>query len=227
MTFEYVKTTIAKQFALHDFFDKANDTAARLCLLDSLSSKLYEQIIDRLPEDTPTFHHASMLLLQLLISDSPHRFADIKKKLLAIRPQDYPGQDISAMCLEVTKHYRSLLTAGAGVFDLHDTEKLIDAFALADGDYRYRKSIVDRQINLDSALQHIWFTSDCDKSLKYLRAQNVDVKSICTLAEDQYCLAWSNHSRGLNAPRPARLPYSLGREWIWMISVINKRLICV
>ena len=161
--------------------------------MDSLGSELYEQIVDRLPDDIPTFHHAWMLLLQLLTSDSPHRFADIKKKLLAICPQDYPGQDISAMCLDVKKHYRSLLTAGAGVFDLNDTEKIIDAFALADGDDRYRKRIVDKETDLDTALQFIRFMSDYDASLKHLCSQNVDVESICTLAEDQYRLALSNH----------------------------------
>ena len=216
VTYDYVKQAIVKQYEKYDFYDEANDTAARLCLLDSLGSELYEQIVDRLPDDNPTFHHTWMLLLQLLTSDSPHRFADIKKKLLAIRPQDYPGQDISAMCLDVKKHYRSLLTAGAGVFGLNDTEKIIDAFALADGDDRYRKRIVDKQTDLDTALQFIRFMSDYDASLKHLRSHNVDVESICTLAEDQYRLALSNHRwmPALHTPDAKKPPETFSRTQI-------------
>ena len=69
-TQEHACTAATNQSEHYDPYDKSNNQAAHLFLLDSLDPHLQQSIEDRAPPENFTFIHAWMLFIQVLCSDS-------------------------------------------------------------------------------------------------------------------------------------------------------------
>ena len=107
----------------------------------------------------------------------------MKHELENTKPQQYPGQNIANMSLDVTYHCQALTTAG--IWDHQLCLNILSTFLLADGDEMYCHSLITMKATLEDKLKKVRFmehvagtTHLCSKGLTYT--------DICDLAETQY-----------------------------------------
>ena len=97
----YVKTAVEEHCKLYDAFDCSNDHSACYALLDSLDISFKQYIRDHLHDD---FYLLIiwMQVIKALQRNSLKHFKAMKCELENIKPQQYPGQNVTDMSLDVT-----------------------------------------------------------------------------------------------------------------------------
>ena len=167
-----------------DSFDKINDRAARLYLLDSLDPELSLQIEEKL-EPKDGFTVAWLQLLRSIQSTSVERFEGLKEQIKNRRPQQYPGQDIEKLAADFRRSADELDSAGQ--YDHNLTLKMLSIFLLAggEGNEEFRHPLWNLKANLDNALLEIAY-KDKTTANEYMRSNNLTYKHVCEQVEDRY-----------------------------------------
>ena len=203
-TVDAAKTLGPKQAASYDQYDKSNDRAARLALLDSLDAPLRQELEERMP-DEPLFPILWMMLIQIIQSDSMGKFARLEAELKTLTPQQFSGQNIAEMALAITTRASALHTAG--LFNHQLNSLILKSFLAADGNDAYKFELMKLQSELTAALKEERFMSDKTAAGVFLASKRLDFRSICQLAEDKYREAigdgvWppSRHNKDSKAP---------------------------
>ena len=97
---DVVKLAAPVQAAKYDLYDRANDRAAHLALVDCFDNALCLEIEERLPDD-PTFHILWMMLVHIVQSDSMGKFTQMTNKIKQQTPQMYACQKTAKMALAI------------------------------------------------------------------------------------------------------------------------------
>ena len=125
-----VKTAIEEQNKLYNSYDHSNDCSACHVLLDRLDISFKQDIENCLPNDFCLLI-VWMQVIKALQSDSLECFKAMKCEFESIKPQQYPGQNIADMSLDMTYHCQALTTAG--VWNHQLCSSIPSTFLLADG----------------------------------------------------------------------------------------------
>ena len=182
-TTELVKIEAPKQAANYDAYDRANDRAARLALVDCFDDALRLEIEERIPEE-PTFHMLWMLLIQIIQSDSMGKFTQMTNEIKQQKPQMYAGQNIAEMALAISTRATALSTAG--LYDLQLNGTILKAFLMADGNDEYKFELMKTQSLLTAALKEVRFMPDKLAASTYLSNLDLGHVQLCALAESKY-----------------------------------------
>ena len=70
----------------------------------------------------------------------------MKHELENIKPQQYPGQNVADMLLDMTYHCQALTTDG--IWDHQLCLSILSTFLLADGDELYHHSLITMKVTL-------------------------------------------------------------------------------
>ena len=97
-TTNVVKLAAPVQAAKYDSYDRANDHAAHLALVDCFDDALHLEIEECLPDD-PTFHILWMMLVQIVQSDLMGKVTQMTNEIKQQTPQMYAGQSIHCWSL--------------------------------------------------------------------------------------------------------------------------------
>jgi hypothetical protein len=143
---------------MFDVYDKANDKAAKVFLLDSLSKDLKEHLKLSL-ESTFSFAVVWMRLVGLVTSTLVEKWDAIKKHVRARLPSQYPGEDIILLSRDFQKDAVQLTTAG--YYDHHLTSDMLRIFLLSGGQSsqgeEFRHPLRNMYIDLETALKEVTF----------------------------------------------------------------------
>ena len=150
----YVKSAVEEQHKLYDSYDHLNNHSACYTLLDSLDISFKKHIKDHLP-DNFCFPLVWMQVIKALQSSSLKCFKTMKCKLESIKLQQYQGQNITDMLLDVTYHCQGLTTAG--IWDHQLCSSILSAFLLANGDEMYHHSLITMKSTLEDKLKKVRF----------------------------------------------------------------------
>ena len=121
----YIKTAIKEQHKCYDSY--GNDHSACYTLLNSLDETFKKYVEDCLSPDFCLLI-VWMQVINALQSDSHEHFKTMKCELENIKPQQYLGQNIADMLLDITYHCQALTTAG--VWDRQLCWSILSAFLL-------------------------------------------------------------------------------------------------
>ena len=146
----YVKTAVEEQHKLYDYYNCSMDRSACYALLDSLDKMFKKYIKDCLPNN-----FCFQSCHQGPASDSLKHFKTMEHELENNRPQQYPGQDIANMSLDMTYHCQALTTAG--IWNHQLCLSILSAFLLADGDQLYCHSLITMKATLEDELKKVRF----------------------------------------------------------------------
>ena len=192
-----VNSQVAPQLLLYDVYDKNNDEAAQFFLLDSLEPDLKKEVRD-LMDQGEAFPTTFLRLIQLIRSTSIDRFENLKHRIKARKATQYPGQNLTLMAADLRADAKELDIAGH--YDHSLTLHMLDAFLEAGGsnneDYRYDLRVIKATLN--DALKKIGYLTK-DAAQKYMAAQKLTYRDICTLASEKY-----RNQADLNRWPPAR-----------------------
>ena len=97
-TTNVVELAAPMQATKYDLYDRANDHATRLALVDCFDYALHLEIKEHLPND-PTFHIVWMMLVQIIQSDLMGKFTQMMNKIKQQTPQMYAGQNIGTIMI--------------------------------------------------------------------------------------------------------------------------------
>ena len=160
----YVKTAIKDQHKLYNSYNHSNDRGAHYILLDrndqgacyilldSLDTTFKMYVEAHLPDDF-CFLLIWMQVIKALQSDSLKHFKTMKHELENIRPQQYAGQNIADMSLDVTNHCQALTTGG--VWDHQLCLSILSTFLLAADDEMYHHSVITMKPTLEDELKKV------------------------------------------------------------------------
>ena len=107
-----------------------------------------------LPDDFG-FPFIWMQVIKALQSNSLKCFETMKCKLENIKLQQYPGQNVTDMSLDVTYNCQALTTAGVSDHQLYSS--ILSAFLLANGDEMYNHSLISMKATLEDKLKKVRF----------------------------------------------------------------------
>ena len=182
-TTDVVKLAAPLQATKYELYDRANDCATCLALVDCFDNALHLEIEERLPDD-PTFHIVWMMLLQTIQSDSMGKFTQMKNEIKQQTPQIYASQNIAEMALTISTHATTLSTAGLYNLQLNGT--ILKAFLLTDGNDEYRFELMKTQSQLTDALKQVRFMADKHAASAFLTNLGLGHTQLCALAERKY-----------------------------------------
>ena len=182
-TTDVVKFAAPVQAAKYNLYDRANDRAARLALVDCFDNALCLEIEERLPDD-PTFHIVWMMLVQIIQSDSMGKFTKMMNKIKQQTPQMYAGQKIAEMALAISTHATALSTAG--LYDLQLNRTILKVFLLVDGNDEYWFELMKMQFQLTAALKQVRFMADKHVASAFLTNLGLGHTQLCALAQGKY-----------------------------------------
>jgi hypothetical protein len=173
-----------EQIKLYDSYDRANDASARKFLLASIASPLSSQILERLDDDS-TFTDVWLEFIKSIQSTSVERFEDIRNKIKARLPSQYPGENIESMASDFRRDARELIDAGQ--YDHNLTLNMTKQFLLAGGDMNenYKSEIRTMSKALGKALLLIAHM-DKEAADKYMRDHDFTYMDSCRVAEGEY-----------------------------------------
>ena len=190
----YVKTAIEEQQKLYDSYNCSNDHSASYALLDSLDISFKRYVKDHLPDDF-CFPLVWMQVIKALQSDSLECFKTIKCELENIKPQQYPGQNVTDMSLDMTYHCQALTTAG--VWDHQLCSSILSTFLLTNGDEMYCHSLIAMKASLEDELKKVRFMEHADGTTQIHRNRLTNA-GICDLTE-----TWYEEAKGVGKWPPA------------------------
>ena len=98
-TTDVVKLAVPMQATKYDLYDRANDRAARLALVDCFDDALRLEIEEHLPDD-PTFHILWMMLVQIVQSNSMGKFTQMTNEIKQQTPAECRVQCTHLSCVE-------------------------------------------------------------------------------------------------------------------------------
>ena len=185
-TTDIVKLAAPMQAAKYDLYDRANDCAACLALVDCFDDALHLEIEECLPDD-PTFHILWMMLVQIVQSDLMGKFTQMMNEIKQQTPQVYAGQNIAEMAMAIST--RATFLSTAGLYDLQLNGMILKAFLLADGNDEYWFELMKTQSQLTNALKQVCFMADKHAASAYLTNLCLGHTRLCALAEGKYCKA--------------------------------------
>ena len=96
---------------LYDLYNKANDKAAKECLIASLEAKLSTSV-KKTSHDTDSFTVVWMLLLQLVQSSSFEVYDNLKDRIKGHKVMQYHGKDLSLLANDFHNDAKILTVAG-------------------------------------------------------------------------------------------------------------------
>ena len=175
---------MASQLLKYDKYDKTNDRAATLFLLDSLDTDLCDDI-DEMLSGTEPFPVVWLHFIQAIQSTSVERFDQLKSKIKAVRPSQFAGQNLREMAKEYHRLAGELTSAGQ--YDHNLTLVMVKSFLLAggDGNEDFRFELRGLKQKLNSALLEIGF-KDKAAADAHMLANGLTYKDICKQAQDIY-----------------------------------------
>ena len=153
-------------------------------LLDPLNPSLHQKVEEKL-DDGESFHVAWLLFIKAIQTTSIERFEELKVKIKARLPSQYPGENLEAMAADLCKDARELVAAGQ--YDRNLTMSMLKNFLLAGGpgNEDFRHPLRDLKLRLSQALLDIGY-KDKAAANKYMVEHKLTFKDICEQAESTY-----------------------------------------
>ena len=178
----YVKTAIKEQSKLYVSYDCSNNYSACYTLLDSLDPSFKQYIKDYLP-DNVCLLIVWMQVIKALHTNSLKCFKTMKCKLEKIKPQQFPGQNVADMSLDMTYHCQALTTAGICNHQLCLT--ILYTFLLTNCNELYCHSLINMKVILEDKLRMVRFMEPT-AGITHLCSNGLTSADICDLAKTQY-----------------------------------------
>ncbi len=180
-TLESVSRLIKPQLLKYDSYDKANDAEASEFLVDSLEADLAKELREIKEPDDP-FPKVWIRFIRTIRSISIDRFEDLKKKIKACKPTQYPGQDLSKMALDLRSYAKELEVAGQYDHNLtlHMLNSFLDAGGQGNEDFRFPLRTI--KANLNTALIEIGYLSYQDAHQKMVN-DKLTYKDVYTIQD--------------------------------------------
>ena len=107
----------------------------------------------------------------------------MKQEVENIKPQQYPGQNVADMSLDVTCHCQALTTAG--IWDHQLCSSILLASLLTNGNELYYHSLITIKGTLEDELKKVRFMEHAT-GMNHLHNQGLTYTDICDLTETQY-----------------------------------------
>ena len=171
------------QSVKYDRYDRSNDNNAKDCLIATLDDALAIEVQDRITTSM-TFPQVWMVLMNILQSTAIERFEAIKQKLKNTLPQQYPGQDIGAMAMDVKKHIKSLMAAN--MYEVQLTLDILENFLKADGSEDYLHDLRGLKRPLKDAIADTRYMDSQRAGIEHLETKQLSHTTIIEFAENTY-----------------------------------------
>ena len=169
------------QVRRYDSFDHENIRDAKRFLLNSLDTSLETQMYENCdPDDTFVTYWMNFVLL--IGSISTQRFDVMKNRLKDRKLNNYPGQDVQALCSAYLSDYKEL--HGARMFD-HDLIMIMVREIMKGGTEDFRSEIRPLKNKLDRTLMQIRHLS-YDKKHRELVREELDIKTVLKKCKEEY-----------------------------------------
>jgi hypothetical protein len=171
---------------LFDEYDRMNDKAAKLFLVNSLSTELGALITKKMETDD-TFTVVWMLILQSIQSTSIEKYEKIKSRIKARDPSSYAGQNLATL----GEHFidDATLLEIAGQYDHNLTLHMVKIFLTAGGEGKlaedYRHEVRSLKKRVSDALLAIQFMTKEDADAHML-TESLTFRAVCEQVETQY-----------------------------------------
>ena len=189
-----------------DPYDSENDTAARMCLLDSVELKI-RKMLETKTNTTDSFLVTWMTFINLLQSDSVQKYDALSAKIASRTPFMYPGQNISEMAAHMKADCEDLFASGFYKQTL--TLSVLQAFALANGDPLYNLGLLNLYPQVQQRILEIRYMTEQDQQ-DTLDKEGLSFAHICDKAKALYMDAmnlkkWpaSTHNKDSKTPPAA------------------------
>ena len=181
-TLRHVQQNAAAHCQQFDTYDAENDTAARLCLLESVDLKL-RQRIETKTSSNDSFCLTWMTFISILQSDSVTKYDKLAAKIASRTPFMYAGQNITEMAADMKADCEDLFASGFHKQTL--TLGILEAFSLANGDSLYNLGLLSLQPLIQAKILEVRYKSDQDQQAD-LEAAELSFKDICDKADSLY-----------------------------------------
>ena len=106
-TEETAKAAVNQVKALYDMYDKANIEDAKIFVENSLEKGLAKEL-EQVSEGVDDFIEYWMLLMELVRAPTTDHFEKVKARMRSRKIQNYAGEDVVAMCNDLTTDYDEL-----------------------------------------------------------------------------------------------------------------------
>ena len=178
-----------------------NDHSACYTLLNSLDISFKKYVEDHLPNNF-CFLIIWIQVIKALQSDSLECFKTMKCKLENLKLQQYPGQNITNMLLDITYCCQSLTMDG--IWDHQLCLSILSTFLLANGDEMYHHSLITMKDTLEDKLKKVRFMEHAT-GMTHLCSKGLTYADICDLAKTRYQESkgvgkWPPAAQGLQGP---------------------------
>ena len=166
-----------------DDFDRSNDEAAKLFLLDSLEPKL-ALLLERKVKDDDGFVLVWLRLVQLVVAPSLDRWDILKNKFRSASLKGYTGQDVRRLCNDL-EDWAITLRAG-GQYDHSLTRTMIKTVLESDDlPSVYRFKLSQLQLEVDEALSSSIYMSPAERWV-YMEEKELTFEDVCDQMETAY-----------------------------------------
>ena len=167
-----------------DLYDRQNDASAREFLLNSLGDALQIRIEAKI-KDKHTFADVLFVFLEVIRPLSADLYLSIEKRIDAIVPQNYPGENIVDMCTDLRLLIIQLIKARAW-----DSKKNIDlcrTLASAGGinNYEYQFPMTTLLTKVKKECSVITHLANEDKAI-HMASSDLSWEDIIEVAEELY-----------------------------------------
>jgi hypothetical protein len=170
----------------YDDNDRDNDTAATVCLLDSVSPNLKKRIRNRIA-DTDPFPIDWIEFVTLVLSTSIDRYEKLKQRIQGRHPSQYAGQDMVKLVEDFSTDAKALTMAGH--YDHSLTLSMLQIFLKAGGDgsagEAFRFPIRTLKMRLDAALLAIAL-KEKGPAQAFMAKEALLFTDICKCVENEY-----------------------------------------
>jgi hypothetical protein len=178
-TLEYTEKSSKELKKEFDLYDDANDAAATQFLLNSLSPELEIKLAERMGNED-SFTVAWIRLISSITSTSIDKYDDIKNRIKARSPDQYPGQDLEKLGTDYRKDAKIL--EAAGQYDHSITLHMLKTFLKAGGDgiqaENFRHPLRNMQFKLDAALLTVAFKDKAATKIDMIK-EELTYKDVC------------------------------------------------
>ena len=178
----YVSTAAAVQKTLYNQYDIQNDMAAIKLFKNSLSSKLLQQVKNRLKPNM-CFIQAWLVLFTMVQTDSLDKYEKLKNTLKSHTPFLYAGKNILDMAQAMCEGCDDLVVAR--YYDQTLTMVILESFLLTEGSQFHCQELLTLHPEVHSMIITNHYKHH-DEQQDAMIAASVSFDDICHLAEDLY-----------------------------------------
>jgi hypothetical protein len=182
-----------------DSWDKKHDFEARQFLLNSLSDEV-KSGFETFHERDDTFAATWLKLIHYLVTTTSKTYDEMKQTIRSKRPQQYAGQNIEAMAIDLIQIAKEVDNAGYYSHSL--TLNMVDSFLCASKDPKgtFHHSMNSLRERVSAKEQETVFLSSDDQD-KQFAAAKLSYKDVCLHAVKIY-----NELVSINMWEPSKLP---------------------